>query len=170
MTNFTEADFNKFSEKERMNRTLEGIAYWAFVQKPKHSDKYSTDTFQINLGLDTPDAIKKAESFGLVVKPADQYTPLPYVVISRKVRAGKTVEECKPEVVDSVQSPVADLIGNGSRVMVKFGTYFFNGARTSLFKVKIVDLIPYVSKGSAIDRVDEGGYQATGSTSEKFDN
>jgi hypothetical protein len=169
MTNFTEADFNKFSEKERMNRTLEGIAYWAFVQKPKHSDKYSTDTFTITLALDTPEALKKAESWGMTIKPADKYVPLPYVEISRKVRPGKTIEECKPEVVDSVQSPVTDLIGNGSRVMVKFGTYFFNGTRTSLFKVKINDLVPYVSKGSAIDRVDEGGYQATGSTSEKFD-
>jgi len=169
MTDFTEADFNKFSEKDRMNRTLEGLAYWSFVQSPKHSDKYNTDTFTLTLNLDSPEQIAKAESYGHKIKPADKYNPLPHVEIMRKVRPGKTVDEVRPEVVDSVQTPVKDLIGNGSRVMVKYGTYWFDGLRTNLFKVKIIDFVPFVSKGSAIDRVEEGGYQATGSTSEKFD-
>ena len=160
----TEAKFNTFSEKDRMNRTLEGIAYWAHVQAPKHSDKYKSDTFQINLGLDEA-GIARAESYGLEVKPADKWNDMPHVVIQRKVRPGKTIAETKPDVVDSMQNPSSELIGNGSNVIVKFGTYFFGDkVRTTLFKVQIRKLVKYEGASGGLVK-DPSGYvagQATG--------
>lgn len=165
MTAFTEAKFNKFSEKDRMNRTLEGLAFWTYSNKPKHSDKYNTDTFTISLNLDNPEMIKKAESYGLEVQPADKYNPFPYVEIVRKVRPGKTIDEVRPEVVDAVQQPAKELIGNKSKVLVKFGTYWFGDkVRTTLFKIQILDLVKVPMDNGL--KMDETGYKATGTSSE----
>lgn len=165
---FTEAQFTAFSEKERANRILEGTAYWAFVQKPKHSEKYNSDTFQISLNLDAA-GVAKAESFGLEVQPADKYNPMPHVIIQRKVKPGKTFEECQPDVVDSMQKPAHDLIGNDSKVIVKFATYYFGGkVRTTLFKVQILTLVPFVGKGGGFV-MNEAGFKSAASGAE-FDN
>lgn len=178
----SEEAFNKFSEKDRMNRTLEGVAYWCHVQKPKHSEKYKNDAYEVSLVLDAAN-VKRAESFGLQVYPAEQPTatrtqekciPGPFVKISRKVRPGKTFEETKPDVVDSMQEKVPNdvLIGNGSNIIVKFGTYYFGDwARTTLFKVQILKLVPFAAKDGGFKR-DDTGYRASAtgtSDAEGFD-
>ena len=166
----TEAQFNKFKEDDRKNRVLEGTAYWAWVQKPKHSEKYKNDEFTINLLLDDA-GITKAKSFGLEVKDADKHNPGPYVTISRKVRAGKTVEETKPTIVDAMQKPVPNdtLIGNGSTVLCKFATYYFGDkVRTALLKVQIRNLVPFKGKDGGLV-FDESGFQAGAQTADGFD-
>ncbi len=142
---FTEAQFNKFEEKARSNRVLEGQAYWSWVQKPRHSEKYKNDEFTLNLLLDEA-GITKAQSFGLEVKDSDKYNPGPYVTLTRKVRPPKTIAECQPDIVDSMQNPLpADmLIGNGSTVLCKFATYYFGDkVRTALLKVQVRKLIEF---------------------------
>ena len=159
------AQFDSLPEKDRMNRTLEGTAYWAFVSKPKVSEKYKTTTYTLNLGLDAENQ-RLAEMYGLKVMPADKNTPMPYVVINRKVRAGRTAEEVRPSVVDSMQNEVPRdvLIGNESKVRVKFGTYWFEnnggGVGTTLFKVQILKLIEFVSGKDRSLVMDESGYRA----------
>lgn len=163
----TKSQFESFKEKDRMNRTLEGEAYWAFIQRPKVSEKYKTTTYTICLGLDENN-IAKAESYGLTVKPADKAVPMPYVEIKRKVKPGVDPIEVKPTVVDSMQRPVPDgtLIGNKSKVIVKFGTYWHEagsgGVGNTLFKVQIRDLVEYKPVDNGLI-MDEGGYKAPGS-------
>ena len=159
---FTEAQFNKFKEDDRKSRVLEGTAYWSWIQKPKHSEKYKNDEYTINLVLDAA-GIAKAQSFGLVVKDADKHNPGSYVTISRKVRPGKTIEETKPQVVDAMQKPVADtiMIGNGSTVLCKFATYYFGDkVRTALLKVQIRNLIRFENKSEQGLVMDSSGFQA----------
>jgi len=166
----TKSQFDSFKDSDRMNRTLEGEAYWAFIQKPKVSEKYKTSAFSICLGLDETN-VAKAESYGLKVKPADKNVPMPYVEIKRKIKQGVSASDVKPAVVDSMQRPVPDgtLIGNKSKVIVKFGTYWHDaqggGVGNTLFKVQIRDLVEFkpTDKGLIID---ENGYQAAGSSSD----
>ena len=175
----TEAQFKKFPEKDVSNRVLEGTAYFAWLSKPKHSDKFKNDEYIITLGLSDAER-KKAEGWGLEVKEPTVHAtkpeysiPEPYVEIRRKIRPGKTFEECKPDVVDAVQQPIPDAvvstIGNGSKVLCKFATYF-NGehARTTLFKVQVMRLVPFVGGGSGL-KMDDTGYKANGTDSAAFD-
>jgi len=172
---FTETEFNQLSEKDRLNNTLEGEFYWAWLSKPKVSDKYKTMIYGVNLVLD--DANKaKAEAMGLKVMPADKYTPGDYVVIQRKVRDQSKAAEVAPELVDSMQKPFPSniLIGNKSKGIVKFGRYWFpnggGGIGTTLFKVQIRELVEFkaTEKGFVMD---ETGFKATGTTdADGFDN
>ncbi len=140
--------FSKLTEKEKLNRVLDGTIFWAFLSKPKISEKYKTTKFTLNLGLDEKNQ-ELAKNFGLKVKPADKGTPMPYVEISRKVHGGKTPEEVKPTLVNIHQEHLKDgiLIGNTSEGRVKFGTYWFEnnggGVGTSLFKVQVIKLVAF---------------------------
>ena len=169
----TKAQFDKFSEKDRMNRSLEGIAYWARVQSPKHSAKYNIDTFEVNLVVDKENAAK-AISYGLKVSPADKSCPDQYVTIKRKVKPGIEPSTVKPQIVDAMQKPVADdiLIGNGSKIIVKFGTYWYEtaggGAGTVMFKVQIRDLVVFKTGDRALV-LDPAGFTAAQDEELKFD-
>lgn len=140
--------FNNLPKKEQLNSTLDGVAYWAFISKPKVSEKYKTTKFTINLGLDEANQ-RKAIAYGLKVMPADKSVPTPYVVINRKIKEGIDPQTKKPELVDSAQKAVKEgtLIGNGSNVRVKFGRYWYDtsggGIGTTLFKVQILSLVPF---------------------------
>lgn len=144
-------DFDKLSEQERLNRVLEGTAFYACVHKPNMSAAKrfnSAPYYGVNLGLDEANQAK-AITYGLKIHPADDNIPMPWVKITRKVKEGKPMEAAKPMVVDSVQKNVPGnvLIGNGSKVMVKFGTYWYQnhggGVGTTLFKVQIRELIEF---------------------------
>lgn len=143
-----EAQFKQLSKKEQLNSTLEGTAFWAFVSKPKVSEKYKTTNYTLNLGLDAENQ-RRAEQLGLKIKPADKGVPMPYVEIKRKVKDGIAPETVKPELVDSAQKPLKEgtLIGNHSKVRVKFGRYWYEtsggGVGTVLFKVQVLELVAF---------------------------
>lgn len=161
------AEFNNIPEKDRMNRVLEGTAFYASVHKPNMAaaKKFgSPPAFTVTLGLDEEN-VKKATSYGLKVHEADNFIPMPYVKIQRKVKEGKSESDVKPMVVDSIQQPVPEsiLIGNLSQVAVKFGTYWYDtqggGVGTILFKMQIRKLVPFVP--SSLDSqlaMDESGF------------
>lgn len=162
----TKSDFHALSERDRMNRVLEGTAFYASVHTPNLSaaKKFKADPFFIvNLGLEG-DEVAKAKSYGLDVHAADEFIPLPYVKIKRKVKEGKTAEDVKPQVVDSMQNkvPATILIGNGSKILVKFGTYWYDngggGIGTSLFKVQIRELIAFDKTMDRDLKKDETGF------------
>ncbi len=169
----TKTQFEAFSEKDRMNRSLEGKAYWARVQSPKHSEKFNTDTFEVHLGVDAENAAK-AVSYGLQVKPADKNCPMPHVLIKRKVKPGIDPKTIKPTIVDAMQQPVADttLIGNESTVIVKFGTYWYEtaggGVGTVMFKVQIRNLVVFKPSDKSLV-MDTAGYHAVESAEPIFD-
>ena len=160
-------DFNNHPEQDRMNRVLEGTAFYACVHAPnyKQAKKFNaTPAFMVTLGLDE-DGVKKAEEYGIKVNQPDKYISMPYVKIQRKVKEGKTVDEVKPTVVDSVQQklPSNMFIGNGSKVLCKFGTYWYDnnggGVGTVLFKMQVRDLVAFdpQSEDSQL-LMDEGGF------------
>ncbi len=169
-----EQEFNKISEQERMNRVLEGTAFFAHIHAPDlaTAKRFSADPcFSIKLGLDEANQAK-AISYGLKIRPADEWVTMPHVEIKRKIKpkSGKTFEElrdaAKPVVVDSMQSPVPDTlsVGNKSKVVVKFGTYWYpnmgGGVGTTLFKVQIRELVEYVRAESGFV-TDATGYVAS---------
>ena len=159
-------EFESFSEKDRMNRVLEGKAFFASVHTPNYSaaKKFKADpAFMISLGLEGAE-LEKAKSYGLKIREADKYIPMPYVKLQRKVKAGKTPDEVKPLVVDSMQKkvPASILIGNESKVICKFGTYWADTAGgtvgNTLFKVQIRELVPFTPSEKGFVK-DEGGFK-----------
>jgi len=176
----TKSAFLALTEKDRMNRVLEGTAFYASVHNPNMSaaKKFGADpAFMISLGLEG-DQIKLAESFGLKIMPADEFINMPYVKLKRTIREGKTPDEVKPLVVDAVQNKVPPhiLIGNGSKVLCKFGTYWYDtnggGVGTSLFKVQVRELVPYAAPTTDRDlKMDAGGFKVPANSEEaaKFD-
>lgn len=161
------ADFFSIPEKDRLGRVLKGKAFYASVHTPNMSGvaKFKSDPYYIvNLGL-TPDEAKKAESYGLKVLPPEGEIDMPYVKIKRKVSKDKTPDfhpetGVAPEVVDTAQRaiPKSILIGNKSDVILKFATYWYDtsggGIGTSMYKVQVVSLVPYIRKDK--DFVNDG--------------
>jgi hypothetical protein len=160
-------EFMTFTESERLNRVLEGQAYYASVHTPNLSGVKlfnALPTFQVNLALDEHNQ-KLAASYGLKIRPADDNIPMPYVKIARKVKEGVQADAVKPQVVDAMQNAVPPniLVGNGSKVAVKFGTYWYEqqggGVGTTLFKVQIKELVPYnATKGDKDLAMDSTGF------------
>jgi len=167
------ADFNNQPEKDRMGRVLEGTAFYACVHSPNYSQakKFNAlPAFMVSLGLDDA-GVARAEEFGLKINPPDEYISMPYVKIQRKVKEGKTVDEVRPTVVDSVQAkiPTSMMLGNGSKVLCKFGTYWYDngggGVGTVLFKVQVTDLIEFIPNTEDKALVmDEGGFTVEGAS------
>ncbi len=144
-------EFELIPENERFNCVLEGEAYYASVHTPNMSavKKFNADPFfGISLTLEG-DQLEKAKEMGLNVRDANDSIPKPFVVIKRKVKEGKTADEVRPSVVDEMQNPIPKniLIGNGSVVLVKFATYWYEagggGVGTTFFKTQVKDLVAY---------------------------
>lgn len=164
--------FYAMDEKQRLGRTLEGISYYASIHSPNMTSvkKFKgTPYFIVNLGLDKENQ-EKAKSYGLEVFEPEGEIKQPYVKIKRKVNPPKTSDDVKPEVVDTAQNPIPStiLVGNGSKVRVKFATYWYDtnggGVGTALYKVQVVDLIEF--KPSDRDFVSDGsGFKVSNSTS-----
>lgn len=151
-------EFLKIPEADRF-RTLDGIAYWAHIQSP---DMHTTKRFNaplayhITLGLDEENA-EKARSYGLTVKEPTEYVPYPHVKIKRNVKDTNNPSASKPDVVDSMQRsvPTDILVGNGSKVRVKFATFWYDfgkgGVGAALLKVQVLDLVKYEGGDSSVD-------------------
>lgn len=145
-----EKEFNAIPDNDRFNRVLEGVAYFASVLKPSPGYKKKDPVYIVNLGLENDAEVKKAKSFGLTVKDATEDIPLPYVVIKRKLK-GRDPEKVKPIVVDECQNPWPSnvLIGNGSKIVVKFATYWWGdddegGVGSTLLKVQVTNLVRFI--------------------------
>ncbi len=170
--------FNAMPEKERWNRVLEGEMYYASVHKPnmsKASRFNAPPEFSVSLILDKANE-EKAKSFGLKILDANDWIPGRHVKIVKKIRAPKTAEDVKPEVVDSLQNaiPATILIGNKSRGLVKFGTTWHpnqgGGVSTHLSKVQVLDLVPFTPDTTDRDLVkDDSGYTVANKSDSEFD-
>ena len=166
----TEKEFNEFTDVERFNRSLRGTLYYTEIHKANTSLLKTTETrkwkglpyYGTSLGLDAENQ-KRAESFGLTIQEPNDNTPEPHVILRRKVKPDKTEEECRPELVDSMQNPIPShiLIGNGSKGIVKFATYWFDnndgGVGNALLKIQVTELVPYSVDGDEFV-MDKGGF------------
>lgn len=159
---YTEAEFNKLSEKERLNNTLEGTFNYAWLTKPKISERFKTIKFTMNLIVDETNK-KKALDMGLKVNPPDKYNPGEWVEISRKIKDIALADEKKPEIVDSMQNPFPTniMIGNNSKGIVKFGRYWYpnngGGVGTVLFKVQVRELVEFKPMDTSLV-MDQSGF------------
>lgn len=162
-------EFSELPEKDRANRVLEGIAYFASVHEPNLAAQRlfgEAPCFKVNLGLDSQEEIDKALSFGLKVRQPKDNIPLPFVVLKTKIKEGKTADDVRPDVVDSMQKeiPSSILIGNGSRLKAKFMTYWHrtadqHGAGTYMTKVQVLNLVKYVPKQEDDFVTNESGFK-----------
>jgi hypothetical protein len=150
------AQFQAIPENERI-RVLEGTCYWGHLQRPDMNTARrfnSTPNYHLSLALSDEQA-DLAREYGLKVHDANDSIPQPYVKIKRRVKDESNPEASKPDLVDSVQNTIPSniLVGNGSKVRAKFGTYWYDaqggGVGTSLFKVQVLDLVEYSGGGGA---------------------
>lgn len=168
-----EKQFNAIPEKERMNRTLEGIAYYASVHTPNRTAEKkfnAAPAYIVYVGLEGEE-LAKAESYGLKILEPTNNIPQKHVKIQSKIKPkdGKTAEErfgdTKPDVLDSMQNTIPEdiKIGNGSKILIKFMTFWHqmsnqHGAGTWINKVQVKKLVKFEgSKDQSLD-MDEDGY------------
>jgi hypothetical protein len=133
----------RMAKKERMqDGFLTGVAYFASVHSPKNS--FNQLKYVIQLQLDTPEELAKAKKYNLNVKPASKHVPGDHVEIKRVVKGPQTKA---PKVIDAlnVDLPKDRLIGNGSRVKVKFGMYDNTKGKMGSYldTVKVLKLVEY---------------------------
>jgi hypothetical protein len=143
------SDYEKLSEKDRMNRVLEGKAFFSSVHKPNMSKvkKFNAlPEYIVNLGVEGEE-LQKAKDYGLRIHEANSSIPMTHVKLTRKLKPGADPAKVKPQVVDTKQNTVPEsiLIGNGSDVTCKFATYWYDnnggGVNPILFKVQIKKLV-----------------------------
>jgi|TARA_R110000787_G_scaffold89609_4_gene189567 hypothetical protein len=149
------------SDNKQVSHILSGVAYWASVINP--NTKFDPK-WQIDVCLSDKDAEYAEKKIGLIVKTGkdDNDERGKFVTIKRNCVSGKGNDIPPPVIVDSQNQPWdGSLIGNGSKVNVKFKTYDWNyagksGIGTDLQKVQVVDLVEY-DDGDDFEAVD-GGY------------
>jgi len=167
-SSLTKSEFNSIPEKERAGRVLFGKAFYSFVHSPdmQSAERFNADpNYRTTLVLEDEAEVKKAKDWGLHVQEPteDDVFTGPYVVIKRKVKAPKTADDVKIQVVDSRQNDIPSniLIGNGSEVFVKFGTYWYDnnggGVNASLYRMQVRKLVPYLLAATDIP-VEKGGF------------
>lgn len=156
--------------------TLKGKAYFANVHKynPGTFKKYNKMVYNVTIGIEDEGEIAKLKEIGLQVRDANEYVPLPHIQVKRSVKDAnrENPEADKPDIVDSKQQPIPPsiLIGNGSDVIVRFGTFWYEaqggGIGTSLWKMRVTNLVPYSRGDDPIDQVDEGGFSVDSQSSQ----
>lgn len=146
-------EYFAIDEDTRKISVLEGDAYYSCIHFPNRSaeKKFKANPFfVVNLVPKNAANKKKGEALGLILKESTETIPKPYFQIKRVVYKQEKIDTYKPSIVDSLQNDVPEeiLIGNGSSVRLKFGTwwndYGTEGVQTSLYKVQILNLVPFV--------------------------
>lgn len=145
------------SSKELGRNTLmfiEGIAYWAHVQKP--DDRFPPAKYSIKLHVDDETA-KEIRAAGLRVKKDGNDNVFK---VKRNVLKVDGSEAGKPVVVDADVNPFNQEIGNGSKVIIQIRPYQYNnnfgsGISADLVGVQVIEHVPY-------DGAEEVGFKPVG--------
>jgi hypothetical protein len=132
---------------------ISGEAHWASLINPNTKFEPS---WQIDVTVDE-DTKEELEALGLDVKHKEEYGD--YIKLKRKCVTRKGDERDAPTIVDSKRNPWnGALIGNGSKVNVKFHAFDYNyngktGVSAELDSVQVVELVSY---GEDFGDVDDG--------------
>lgn len=127
------------------SQVLEGLAQYAFLHAPdKGNEKRKiAPSYKVSLMLVDKDQKKKAQSLGLNIKSANEKIPHDYVDIKSRVKEGRPA----PKVMDAKRNPIpaSILIGNGSRVRVRFLPYEYGEGEITavLQETQVLDLVRY---------------------------
>jgi hypothetical protein len=162
---------NKQTEKKKDNfiasQVLEGLAQYAFLHTPdKGNPKMRIPpAYKISLMLVDKEQQKKAKSLGLNVKPATEKIPHDYVDIKSRVKDDRPA----PKVMDAKRNPIPSsiLIGNGSRVRVRFLPFEYGEGEITavLQETQVLDLVRYEGAGGKSEDllpVEESGFSVDG--------
>ena len=126
------------------NIIISGTAFWASLVRP--NVKFAP-TWQIDVCNLDDNTVKSLKSEGLKVKKDDERGS--YISLKRRVVKADNSRKDPPIVVDSRNNPWDDtvLIGNDSKVNVKFHTYTTEqfGTHAELDKVQVIELVKYGS-------------------------
>lgn len=123
---------------------LYGLAYFARIQTPAPEHTFENgdtvpERFVMQLALDKR-GVAAAEDLCLNIKDKRDDVPYPHVSLVRRTKGDSS--KTKPEVTMDGQ-PFEGLVGNGSKVKVRIGTYDtkhgFNGS--TLLGVEILNLV-----------------------------
>ena len=139
---------------------LEGLAQYAFLHEPDRGNpkKRIAPSYKIDLMLTDDAQIEKAKALHLNVKPSNEKIPHPYTTIRSKVAEGRN----GPRVIDSQKNPIPSniLIGNGSKVRVRFFTYDYDGEYHAaiLQEVQVIELVRYERDNSSELGEVKGGF------------
>lgn len=130
---------------------ITGTAYWASVQKDFPNTKF-TPQWQIDVCNLTDEQVAELEKQGIgnkVKERADQPERGKYITIKQKTHIlskGQLNEARPPEVKDKDNREFTDLIGNGSKVMVKYQVRKADDPRytgVDLQSVQVLELVEY---------------------------
>jgi hypothetical protein len=147
---------------------VSGTAYWACVAHPNTTfDEDGVWTIDVGL-LDAPNK-KLVKNLGLSLKDKGDDRG-EFVTVKRKVRRKGGGVNRPPSLVDSELKPMFNtLIGNGSKVNVRFETYDWefggkSGTGADLVGVQVVDLVSFGTNNVASEEGFEavsGGYSSS---------
>jgi len=146
------------------SQILEGLAMYAFVHKPDPGNaKYKIPpAYKIEVQLDKPEQLKKAQTLGLKIREPDgEKFTFPYASFRSKVKEGRN----PPRVMDSQRNLIDPkiLVGNGSRVRVRFIPFEYGAGEITavLQDTMVLDLVKYEpSPREGFLEVVPGGYVA----------
>lgn len=126
-------------------KMIKGKAKWAHVQKPNTKFEYDRWEITIEVDFDTYERYTSEVNFGH--KETDNGT---YEIrLEMPTHQASGAPNKPPLVVDKKAKPMTDLIGNGSEVLVKYRTFFYEKGRQKgktrayLLGVQVVDLVEY---------------------------
>jgi hypothetical protein len=131
-----------YNKKDKMPEGfLTGILYFGSVHHP--SNKFNQNKYVLQLMLEGAE-LEKAKKYNLNVKAASQHVPGPHVEVKRMVKGPQTKA---PKVIDALNNdiPKTVLIGNGSKVKVKFGMYDNTKGKMGAYldTVKVLNLVEF---------------------------
>lgn len=152
------------SKRRKESMKVMGTAMWASIQAPNttYDPVYSIDL------IVTEDVAESLKAMGLKVKSTEDGFVVKFK--RNQFRADGT-ENNKPAVRDADNQPFADLVGNGSRVIVQFSTYewsnkFGKGISADLQGVQVVELVAYRNgDGDEFEPLNESDEEVIGATS-----
>lgn len=183
----TEADFEAIDLNQRLNSFLDGYSYYACIHQPNkrvsQAFKNAKPKWSIKLGLEGEN-LKKAKEMGLTIYEPTDDIPYKHVEIKRNpkdediVQLGMdaALEKVRPDVFDTKKVPVPEdiLVGNGSKVRVKFARFWHGlaqnddkkkgpGVGTALMKVQIRELVSYnpVEEEFDVEDDEEGSFSVS---------
>ena len=134
---------------------IKGKCKWAYV---KNLDTKYDPMWKITVFCDLEEA-KKMKALGLKVTKVDEDMEPELAELGkystkltrRETKRGKAAGQKNdpPEVIDADNEEFTEILGDGSEVIVTFGTYQWNnshgsGTGVDLQKVKVINLVEYV--------------------------
>ena len=147
---------------------ISGTAFWASIAHPNTT--FDEDgVWTIDVGMLDTSSKKLVKSLGLSLKDKGDDRG-EFVTVKRKVRRKGGGVNRPPSLVDSDLKPMFNtLIGNGSKVNVRFDTYDWEfggkaGTGADLVGVQVTELVPYGTNSAASDTGFEavsGGYSSS---------